>query len=690
MWSTKPSRAASAVPVQWAINRVRRNADVPKVSNIFCKEMQKQEMSSKPYRILFVEDNSSWHHTVNAMLEDGLDSSFHLERVRRLHDTFDQSTAEKFDALLIDRNSLGADASAGFSKLRAQIGKLPVILLVIREQESLAKQLVETGAFDYAVKETLTRELLQKTVRFAIELERKEVARRQSEEKFHQLFESARDIIFTLDLDGNLTSLNQAAVEVFGWSKEEALKLNIKNLVAPENLNICGQMMAQILNDQPLPQFEITLLRKDGKKILLETTARLIGSDDEKKGVQGIARDVTERRHLENMVRQSQKMDAIGRLSGGLAHDFNNLLCVISGHTELLAEQLDQQHKGTRNVAQIKKAVDSASTLVRQLLAFSRKQVISPRVLDLNSVVVEIEKLLGRLIGENIEFSYSLHPALSRVRVDPVQIEQIIVNLALNARDAMPQGGKISIETGNVDIGGPFCSKGLHVRPGKYVVLVVSDNGVGMDEETQSRIFEPFYTTKELGKGTGLGLATVYGIVKQSGGTIWVYSEPGHGTTFKIYFPREEATTVDQSSQQITAENYNGNETILLVENAEPLRALAKEFLKSHGYAVLDAENGKEAIRIAKAFGGPIHLLLTDVIMPQMGGKHLAEQLAGLRPATKVLYMSGYTDDGIARSGISLAENIFLEKPFTRDTLLRKVRRLLEPHPENALVENQK
>lgn len=657
---------------------------VRRTLNINRKEKQKQDMLSPVYRILFVEDNSSWNHIVSAVLADGLDPCFHVTRVHSLREGLQQFGSESFDAFLMDRNVLGPDAFAGLTKLRAQIGTLPIILLIAKEQEALGRQLIDAGAFDYSVKESLGPELLQKTVRFAVERERKERALRQSEERFQELFENAKDIIFTLDLEGNLNSLNQSAVNVMGWSKDEALKLNIKNLVAPEHLNLCGQMMQRILNEEPLQQFEITLIRKDGKKVLLETSARLIQSDGRKTGVQGIARDVTERRHLETMVRQSQKLDAIGRLSGGLAHDFNNLLCVISGHTELLSERLEPQHQGAKNLIQIKKAVDSASALVRQLLAFSRKQVISPQILELNTIVVEIEKLLGRLIGEHIEFSYSLHPALNRVRVDPIQVEQIIVNLVLNARDAMPQGGKISIETGNVDIGEGFSSKGAHVPPGKYVVLVISDNGSGMDEHTQNRIFEPFYTTKELGKGTGLGLATVYGIVKQSGGTIWVYSEPGQGTTFKIYFPRFEASPSDYSSRNLRSENYNGNETILLVENAEPLRALAKEFLKSNGYAVLDAENGHEAIRIAKAFGGPIHLLLTDVIMPQMGGKHLAEQLASFRPATKVLYMSGYSDDGIARTGILVTEKVFLEKPFTRDTLLRKVRRLLDHAPQTV------
>jgi len=360
-----------------------------------------------------------------------------------------------------------------------------------------------------------------------------------------------------------------------------------------------------------------------------------------------------------------------------LAHDFNNLLCVISGHAELLSERLEETLPAARNVMQIKKAVDSASTLVRQLLAFSRKQVFHPQILNLNAIVVETEKLLGRLIGEDIEFFTSLEPELGPVQVDPIQVEQVLVNLVLNARDAMPQGGKLTIETYNMDLEEGSRSNGGITPAGKYVVLAVTDNGCGMDEETQSRIFEPFYTTKELGKGTGLGLATVYGIVRQSGGFIWVYSEIDQGTTLKVYLPRVNDPATALPSEQTKRDVRRGTETVLLVENAEPLRALAKEFLKSSGYAVMEADNGKEALQIAKAFSGPIDLLLTDVIMPGMGGKQLAEQLTGLRPATKVLYMSGYPDDGIVKSGILGSGMAFLEKPFTREILLRKVRQAL-------------
>ena len=646
------------------------------------KERQDAIMMSQPYRILIVEAESSSAQSLCGTLEGRQDSRFQFVRAASLETGLPVLAAEAADALLMNPFVLDCAGIPTVAKIHSQFDSLPIVVLIPQEKEAQGGQFLEAGASEYAVLQSLNPILLEKVLLYAIERNHNELALRQSEQRFQDLFDNAMDILFTLDTEGNITSLNQSAEDVMGWPRNEVLKKNIKTFVAPEHLNVCSQMMQRLLRGEQLQHFEIGMLRKDGRKVLLETSARLIRSNEQIAGVQGIARDVTERRNLESMVRQSQKLEAIGRLSGGLAHDFNNLLCVISGHTELLSERLEAEHPGIKNVTQIKKAVDSASSLVRQLLAFSRKQVFHPRTLDLNAIVVETEKLLGRLIGENVEFLSSLHPALGSVRVDPVQIEQVLVNLVLNARDAMPEGGKLTIETNNVDLNEDCRSRRASIPAGKYVVLSVTDNGSGMDEETQNRIFEPFYTTKELGKGTGLGLATVYGIVKQSGGSIWVYSEPGQGTTFKIYFPRVDLTLAAESSPKSQLNVRPGTETVLLVENSEPLRALAREFLRGNGYAVLEAENGKEAIHIANAFGGPIHLLLTDVIMPGMGGKQLAGQLASLRPATKVLYMSGYSDDAIVQSGMLGTEMIFLEKPFTRDILLRKVRGVLDEVPQ--------
>jgi PAS domain S-box-containing protein len=640
-------------------------------------------MLSPVHRILFIEDDSTTAQSIWDMLKGSPDCTFQMVRAKSLQ-TGSPKLASEIDALLLDLHAPDSSELSGVPKILSQFNFLPIIALIPQGTETLGKQALDAGAAEYLVKETLSPELLQRALRYAIERRRAESAARQCEERFDDLFENAKDILFTLDLEGRITSLNKSAEEVMGWSRSEALQRNIKSLVAPEHFGLCGQMMRRIMNEEPLQHFEISMLRKDGRRALLEASARLIRSNGKKEGVQGIARDVTERRQLENMVRQSQKLEAIGRLSGGLAHDFNNLLCVISGHAEMLSERLEPASTALKSVNQIKKATDSAASLTRQLLAFGRKQVFHPQTLDLNAIVVESEKLLGRLIGEHIEFFTALDPTLGKVFVDPVQIEQVLVNLILNARDAMPQGGKLTIETSNIDLEEENESKRSLIPPGSYVMFAMTDTGCGMDDETQSRIFEPFYTTKELGKGTGLGLATVYGIVKQSGGFIWVYSEHGRGTTFKVYLPRVENSVTDPRPSNRQADACKGTETVLLVEDAEPLRALIREFLKLGGYAVLEAENGKEAIRIAGAFGGPIHLLLTDVVMPRMGGQQLAEQLMSIRPATKVLYMSGYPYEGIAHSGILSAGVVLLEKPFTREILTRRVRQVLDDPPHAA------
>ena len=537
--------------------------------------------------------------------------------------------------------------------------------------------MLEAGASEYLVKEALSKDLLQRALWCAIERNRSENSVRQWEKRFEDLFENTKDILFTVDLEGNVTSVNKAAEEVMGWPRNEALQTNIKDLVAPEHAALCNEVMRRIVSEEPLQHFEIAMLRKDGRRVLLEAGARLIRSNGNMDCVQGIARDVTERRQLENMVRQSQKLEAIGRLSGGLAHDFNNLLCVINGHTELLTEALQPSAPGMRSVTQIRKAADSAAALIRQLLAFSRRQVFHPQVVDLNVLVMETERLLARLIDEHIEFYTALDPALGRVLVDPVQVEQVIINLVLNARDAMPEGGKLTIETSNLALEEDHQSKFSQIPAGKYILLALTDTGCGMNEETQSRIFEPFYTTKEMGKGTGLGLATVYGIVKQSCGYIWVDSEEGRGTTFKVYFPRV-ASPLSEVRPVKQIEISKGTETILVVEDAEPLRALTKEFLTDSGYTVLEAANGDEAIRIAQSHAGTIDLLLTDVVMPRMGGKPLVEQMTQVRPHTRVLYMSGYPNDGIVQAGILANGVTLLEKPFTRETLSKRVRQALD------------
>ena len=387
---------------------------------------------------------------------------------------------------------------------------------------------------------------------------------------------------------------------------------------------------------------------------------------------------------LEKQLRQAQKMEAIGKLSGGIAHDFNNLLGVIIGYSEDLQDRLTPEDPLRKNVAEIKKAGERAASLTRQLLAFSRQQVLAPRILDLNAVVLDVEKMLRRLIGEHIELRTSLDPALGRTRADQGQLEQVIVNLAVNARDAMSNGGRLTIETANVDLDEGFAREHNPQLPGPYVLLTVSDTGIGMDPWTQAHIFEPFFTTKEVGKGTGLGLSTVYGVVRQSGGHIWVYSEPGQGSTFKIYLPRTGDLVPAAKPVARSSASLRGTETILLVEDEDALRELAYTLLTDSGYSVLQADHPDRAIEIARTHNGPIHLLLTDAVMPGMNGRVLAEQLTRVRPEMKVLYMSGYT--GFTHPGVLDPEMTVLQKPFTREALLRKLHEVLDLQKEPSVT----
>ena len=392
-------------------------------------------------------------------------------------------------------------------------------------------------------------------------------------------------------------------------------------------------------------------------------------------------REVEERaehRRLEEQLRQAQKMEAVGRLAGGIAHDFNNLLTVINGYSHMISSRLPTGDALRADAEEILRAGEQAASLTRQLLAFSRKQILAPVVLNLNRIVSELEKMLHRLIGEDVELVTSLDPGLGNVKADPGQIEQVIMNLAVNARDAMPNGGKLTLETANVSLDEGFARHHSGAQSGPHVMLGVSDTGVGMDQETQSHLFEPFFTTKEQGKGTGLGLSTVCGIVKQSGGTIWAYSEPGQGAAFKIYLPRVDVPADASKPATRRRDLPKGTETILIVEDAEGVRNLMQLILTRNGYTLLVAENGEQAFQRVEQHPGPIHLLLTDIVLPRMGGPEIAHRMRALRPGIRVLFTSGYTDRGVVENGVLESGIAFLQKPFAVDELCRKIREVLD------------
>jgi PAS domain S-box-containing protein len=422
------------------------------------------------------------------------------------------------------------------------------------------------------------------------------------------------------------------------------------------------------------------------KRIFESHVRPLRGTDGEIIGVIGVALDITDRKQLADQLRQSQKLQAVGELAGGVAHDFNNLLMVVKGHAEMLLDRLpaasaDRQSPARQNVEQIQQAAERAAALTRQLLAFSRMQVLQPRVLDLNEVVAGMIQMVSRVIGANIELAFLPGANLGRVKADPSQIEQVALNLVVNARDAMPDGGRLTIETSNVHLDRDYATEHAVVDPGHYVMLTVSDTGIGMDAATQARIFEPFFTTKSQGRGTGLGLATVYGVVKQSGGYVWVYSEVGHGTTFKVYLPMVQAPAEKKAPEKPASGHEPGSETILFVEDEQSVRELVTEYLAARGYQVLDAADGMQALEIAAAHKGKIQLLITDVVMPRLSGRELASRLAATRPDLKVLYISGYTDDSIFRHGVLQGGMAFLQKPFNLKALATKIREILEGVP---------
>ena len=514
-------------------------------------------------------------------------------------------------------------------------------------------------------------------VAMAIERKRTEEQLHQSERKYRLLFETNPEPMWVYDFETlRILAVNEAGITRYGYSEAEFLALTIRDIRPVEEQGRLDQELAR-RPDEGAVRTGVRHRTKDGRVFEVDLVARPLEFAGRRARLV-LARDVTAQRHLEDQLRQSQKMEAVGQLAGGIAHDFNNLLTAILGSTQLLLQATPPGDVRREDVEEIRNAGLRAAELTRQLLAFSRRQVLAPKVLELNAVVANMDKMLRRLIGDDVELATALHAEAGAVNADPGQLEQVLLNLVVNARDAMPGGGRVLIETTRLLLRDELVERRHRLPPGDYVCLAVTDSGLGMDEATQAHLFEPFFTTKEVGKGTGLGLATVYGIVKQSGGYIWVYSEPGRGTTVKVYLPRVPGAAEQPLPAPEPPPLRGGHETVLLVEDAAPVRTLARRSLEACGYRVLDAADGRSAIELSARHAGEIAVLVTDVVMPGMSGRELAERLAPARPAMKVLYTSGYTDDAMVRQGVLNAGVAFLQKPFVPDSLARKVREVLD------------
>ena len=624
------------------------------------------------------------------MIEDSEDDALLLARELRrsgydlTHERVDTAVAlnaaldrSPWDLVIGDYSMPQFSGTAALAMLQERGLDIPYICVSGTITEELAVTAMRSGARDYVTKGQLKRlfPAIERELRDA----KLRAGLRAKEAGYATLVEHAPVGIYRSTLDGKFLSVNAAMVRILGYdSAADVLRLDMAREVYANPAERQQLVQRDTYNERQYDDVEATWKRKDGRLLTVQLSVRAVRNGDG--GVEfyeTFVRDVTDQRRLQQQLLQSQKMEAVGRLAGGIAHDFNNLLTVITSYSELMLGSLEHDDPNRDDLEQVRKAAHGAAALTRQLLTFSRQQVVEPRVVCLNTVVESLEKILQRVIGEDVELATTLAPDLGAVRADVGQIEQVLMNLTVNGRDAMPTGGRITIETANIEHDPDYARDrgGAAVR--RFVMLAVTDTGCGMDEATKARIFEPFFTTKEPGKGTGLGLATVYGIVHQAGGFIWVYSEPGRGTSFKIYLPQVEGTA-EGATPAPGVRMPRGTETVLLVEDAAAVRAVTKQVLERQGYTVLEAPNGEAALHLAERHHGPIHIVLTDVVMPLLSGRQMAEQLVRVRPDTKVLYASGYTDDSVVRHGVLELGTAYLQKPFSPESLARKVREVLD------------
>jgi two-component system, cell cycle sensor histidine kinase and response regulator CckA len=634
----------------------------------------------KNLRLLIIEDSEDDEALlVRSLRQGGYELASH--RVQTVDDMRAALADGHWDVIVSDYSMPEFTAPAALDVLKQSGLDIPFIIVSGTIGEDTAVASLHAGADDFLLKGRLSRLIpaVERALRDRATRDAQRHAERlrsESDARFRRLFESGLVGIAIADDSGTIREANDAFLNMVGYSPVDVADGLVlwTEMTPPEWQDLNAAAGEQLRSGGVARPWEKEYLRKDGSRIpVMVGVATLEGGQNI-----SVALDLSERKRLEAQLRQAQKMEAIGSLASGIAHDFNNLLSVVLSCTTFALEDLKPDDPMKADLDEVKRAGERAVELTGQLLAFSRKQMLQPRVLDLNQVALGMEKMMRRLLGESVELALLTAHKLGKVYADPGQIEQVLMNLVVNARDAMADGGKVSIETVNAELDAAYAAQHLGVTPGPHVMLAVTDTGTGMDPAIQARIFEPFFTTKERGKGTGLGLSTVFGIIKQSGGHIWVYSEPGKGTTFKVYFPRTDMSATESASEPPPPATLRGSETILLVEDEDQVRAVARTILRRQGYNVLEAQNGGEAFLICEKYTAKIHLLLTDVVMPRMSGRELVERLASMRPEMRVLYVSGYTENSIVHHGVLDAGVAFLQKPIAPLALARKVREVLD------------
>jgi PAS domain S-box-containing protein len=634
-----------------------------------------------PLRVLIVEDSVADAELLVRELERG-GYAVAYERVQTAPALQEALTRAAWDVVVSDYDMPMFSGPAALGILQATGLDIPFIMISGTIGEDIAVSALKAGAHDFLVKGRLARlmpaiERERREVEVRRERTRAEDALRRSEAHYRSLFDGAIFGIYQATAEGHFVTVNPALVTMLGYDSAHDL-LGVGWAPLHDDPDVAASLIRRSHEGAPLAGEEVIWRRKSGDQIRVRLSGRLIEEPHTRRTLaEVIVEDITEQHRLQEQWRQAQKMEAIGQLAGGVAHDFNNLLTVILGNCELLLSDLDPDHPHQRDIAEIQKAGASAAGLTRQLLAFSRKEIIEPMRLDLNVVVGDMRTMLNRLIREDVTVVFDFRSELAPMKADRGQVEQIVLNLAVNARDAMPRGGTLTIGTANVELDEHDAKTHVSVKPGPYVALTVSDTGTGMTSQVQERLFEPFFTTKEVGKGTGLGLATVHGIVTGIGGSVTVASEVGRGTSFTVYFPRADAAELLVDAPPLVAGPRTGTETVLVVDDADGLRELARRLLQRQGYTVLVAANTDDALRLCEG-NASIDVLLTDVVMPGASGPELTRRLVERRPALKVIYMSGYTEDAIVHHGVLNAGIAFLHKPFTSDTLGRKIREVLD------------